>query len=1007
MKHFLLLFAALSGWAAPALALDPTVRLGAYHHDTWSGAEGAPREIEAIAQGPDGWLWLGTTSGLYRFDGVRFDSFTAHPGERLLGQSITALAARPNGELWIGYTFGGLSVLKDGRLQHVSPVPGKPIGATYSMAFERDDSAWVASTTGLFHYRSGLWYRVGEDRGFPGKRAEYVYLDHYDRLWASNGEALFQLDRATGRFVEVQRVGDNPLLLTSQDGRVWISDGTSVRQLPAPPGGWRPRSATGVHASSFQSLFDRDGNFWTGNCPVGLCRTYPASWQGREGGFPARAGDERLDQPWQMSSLNVHAMMEDREGNLWVGTVAGLERFRHNKLLKVPFPAAAERLTLAQDAEGVTWATTLSLGNVSQLWKIVDGLPVPQGSGQATFIVAPGRDGSVLVGGNQRIERRLGGRMLASYPLPPLQPGENPRNFVLFAVEDRDSLWVGIGGRGLYRWRGGAWIAPDAHPQLRGALFAAVDRQGRAWIGLRDKRVVRYEGDKWREYGEGEGVTLGSVRFIDARHEVLIGGDEGVAVLQGERFRPLVTAQPGQLANVSGLAVTPDGDRWFNTSKGLLRVRAGDWRRAMADPASVLRAESWNDLDGYPGSAETITRVPSAFAGRDGKVWVAGTAGGAWLDPGRLPRNLRAPKAAVQALQAGGRRYLPGEVGAFAPGTDQLQIEYTALSYTMPERVRFRYRLVGQDQDWQEVGSRRVAYYTNLGPGRYRFEVGAVNEDGVAGEVVATPEFEIAPRFVQTHWFMALCVLIGSLALFLLYQLRLVQVKRAIHARLDARLNERERIARTLHDTFLQSLQGLILRLQGVAMRLPEGSEARSQLDSALDLADQVVAEGRDQVMDLRIVHGAPTLADALSEAAQSLRAASQAAISVRTVGECVELPALLHYEVYNIAREALANAVRHARAAQIEIVVVCGRRTMSVTVSDDGVGLDAHTLAHGRAGHWGLTGMRERAARVGAVLDIRNRSTGGTEVVLHLPRRLVAPARGEAQAGERSVSQA
>ncbi|WP_020654653.1 sensor histidine kinase [Massilia niastensis] len=992
MKCIFLLFALL-GWAAPAAALDAALRLDAYHHDVWSGKHGAPREIDAMAQTPDGWLWLGTTSGLYRFDGVKFEAFVPHAGESLLGRSITALVARPDGELWIGYTFGGLSVLRDGRLHHVAPKRGDPVGATFSIAFERDGSAWVASTTGLLHYRDGGWTRADAAWNYPGKRAEYVYRDHYDRLWASDGKLLHLLDRARRRFEPVMEVGDNPLLLPSPDGRIWVSDGEMVRSLPAPAGGLRPPPPSSVHASSFQSLFDRDGNYWKGNCPVGLCRAYPATWQAGKGAFHHRTSDERLDQPWQMASLNVHSMMEDREGNLWVGTVAGLERFRHNKLVKVGFPADAERLSLAQDASGATWATTQSGGDAGHLWRIRDGLAVRETTSQTTYIVNRARDGSVLVGGKRRIERRLGERLLATYPLPPVQDGENPRNFVMFAVEDRDSIWVGIGGRGVYRWHDGKWLPPASHPQLRGLLFAAVDAQGRTWFGLRNNRVLMRDGERWREFGEREGVALSSVLFIDAGKEVLIGGDNGLAVLEGERFRPVPAEQPDLLSNVSGVAVTPDGDRWLNTSRGLLHVRAADWRRSMLDAQAPLRAALWDDVDGYPGGAETIARLPSAFAAHDGKVWVAGTAGAAWFDPARLRRNALAPPVQVQALTVGGRPYRPGEVAAFAPGTDQLQVDYTALSYTMPERVRFRYRLVGLDHGWQEVGARRVAYYTNLGPGSYRFEVGAINEDGVASPVVATPAFEIRPRFYQSRWFAALGVLLASLVIYLLYLLRLAQVTRQFHARLEERLLERERIARTLHDTFLQSLQGLILRLQGVAIRLAPGSEARTQLDNALDLADKVVAEGRDQVMDLRLVE-APSLDQALEEAAQLLRAGDQVQVHIHTAGQPLRLSPELHYEVYNIGREALANAFRHARASRIDIELVWEPRVLRIAVRDDGVGLDETILAHGRPGHWGLTGMRERAARIGAVLVIRNRSGGGAEVQLSLPRRLLAAGR-------------
>lgn len=985
--------------AAPAWALDPGVRLDAYHHQSWGGPQGAPREIDAMAQTPDGWLWLGTTAGLMRFDGVRFEPFVARDGERLLSNGITVLAPHPNGELWIGYTFGGLSVLRDGRIRHVAPRVTSPVGSTYAIAFERDGGVWVASSLGLMLYRDGNWTQVDAGWGYPGNRAEYVYRDHYDRLWASDGKALYLLDRASRRFARVRDVPRNPMLLTSPDGRVWLMDGKQVWLLPAPSGGWRPPPVTTVAASSFQSLFDRDGNFWAGNCPVAVCVTRPADWQARPGVFPARAGAERFDRPWSLSSPNVHSMMQDREGNLWVGTVGGLDRFRHNKLIRVPFPPGAERLALAQDASGALWATTRSVGIGGLLWRIRDGAMVGQPSDQRIDMVVAGNGGTVLVAGERGIERRLGERILERYPMPPLRPGEQSGTIVVLVAEDDDSLWLGIGGRGVYRWHGGRWTPPSAHPQLSGLMYIATNGGARTWFGLRDNRVVVRDGDHWRAYGAADGVAVGPVRFIDAAGDVVISGDHGMAVLKGGRFEPIDAASPGLLANVSGLAVTADGDRWLNTNRGLLRVRAADWRRSMDDPRAVLRTTLWNDVDGYPGSAEIVNRSPSVFVARDGKVWVAATGGPAWFDPAGARRNALAPQVRIQAIHARGRSLAPEAAGVLAAGTDRLQIDYTALSYTMPERVRFRYRLLGLDADWQEVGTRRVAYYTNLGPGSYRFEVGAVNEDGVAGAVAATAPFEIAPRFYQTWWFALLCLAALAALTLLLVRLRLARVRRQLQARLEERLGERERIARTLHDTFLSSLQGLVLRLEAVAGRLAPGSAERVQVDEVLELADRVVAEGRDRVMDLRAAPETPGLAEALDKAAASLRTPDGAPVMLCAIGGPVYLPCALHDEVYHIGREAIANALRHANARRIEVEVRQDRRAVTVAIRDDGPGLSDDVRLHGRAGHWGLQGMRERAQRIGAQLAIHNREEGGLEVVLSLPQRQVAAQRQAAQA--------
>jgi signal transduction histidine kinase/ligand-binding sensor domain-containing protein len=986
------LAAALLAATGTASALDITAPITAYHHNIWTSADGAPREIDTMAQTADGWLWLGTVTGLHRFDGVHFEPFKPAPGENLLGKRITALAATPNGDLWIGYTFGGLSRLRNGRLQHFASGAGNPIGATYGLVVENDDSIWVASTSGLLHYSGGKWEKMGASQNYPAPRAESVHLDQHGQLWAADGKELHLLDRASGKFRPAGISGTSPLLTESPDGRLWLVSKDSVQPLPAPPSAAIPRSPWFNRAAAHSALFDRHGNFWTGNCPVGLCRTLPSTWQKQGGAFARRTPDDKLDQPWQMGSLNLHSMMEDREGNLWVGTPAGLERFRHNKLRTAQFPPVSGQLSLAQEAGGATWAASAEAG---LLWRVnADGTLEQQDAGQKVFVTAKGRDGSVLVGGDQRIERRKDG-VAVSWPLPPLLSGENSKNFVLLLADDSSGTWVGIGGRGLYRLENGRWIPPTEHKDLRAPLFAASDGKGDTWFGFRNNKLLHHDHGKVTEYGPAQGISLGAVTFIDARRELLIAGDYGMAVLRKGKFQRVLTADPELLANVSGIAVTPDGVRWLNTSKGLLRVAAADWEHSIADADIPLRYELWDSSDGYPGAADIIVRQPSALAGYGGRLWFVGTGGIAWFDPERMHRNTSTPAVKVTGMHSDKGDHAPQAGLRLAAGTTQLRIEYTALAYTMPERVRFRYRLEGMDLEWQEAGTRRTAYYTNLGPGAYRFHVEAINEDGVASGVQSAEPFDIAPDFTQTPWFAALCALLLAALAYAAYRLRLRQLTRQFRERLHERLVERERIARALHDTFLQSLHGLILHFQAVANRLPAGSDTRLLMDKTLTQADRVLVEGRDQVMDLRVNSACASLPQALREAAGAMSAPEGgAALTVSVDGDERELAPEVRDEVYSIAREALSNAYRHAGASALELELSYSARKFALAVRDNGKGLEDGVLANGKPGHWGLTGMRERAQQIGGTLHIGHRGghrdgDGGVEVTLEVPAHI------------------
>jgi signal transduction histidine kinase len=310
------------------------------------------------------------------------------------------------------------------------------------------------------------------------------------------------------------------------------------------------------------------------------------------------------------------------------------------------------------------------------------------------------------------------------------------------------------------------------------------------------------------------------------------------------------------------------------------------------------------------------------------------------------------------------------------------------LSFSVPERVRFRYRLDGVDGDWQDAGTRRQAIYTNLGPGDYRFRVIAANEDGVWNEAGAALDFKIAPAYYQTWWFRALYVILAAGVIWLLFYLRALRMLSRMRERLEERHNERARIARELHDTLLQSIHGLMLRFQTVADEMPTGSATRTAMERALDRADEVLDEGRDRVSDLRSsIDCGEDLALAFTNIGEQMAAEHDVEFRVLVEGEEQRLDADVSDEIFRICREALINAFQHAQATSIEIEIAFETDAMRVRVRDDGVGIGADILEAGsRPDHWGLPGMRERALRIGARLDLWGSAGSGTEVELRVP---------------------
>jgi signal transduction histidine kinase len=376
----------------------------------------------------------------------------------------------------------------------------------------------------------------------------------------------------------------------------------------------------------------------------------------------------------------------------------------------------------------------------------------------------------------------------------------------------------------------------------------------------------------------------------------------------------------------------------------------------------------------------------------DGRLWFVSVTGVSVVDPSHLPFNPLPPPVHVEQITADRKNYEATRAGGvpvrLPPRIRDLQIDYTALSLAAPEKVRFRYKLEGRDHEWQDAGTRRQAFYSDLPPARYRFRVTASNDSGVWNEEGTFVDFSIAPAYYQTAWFRLLAVAALLAAVAAAYRLRLRQATQRVRLRMEARLEERERIARDLHDTLLQSVQGLILKFDAVAKRIPHGDPARQAIDETLDRADEILAEGRDRVRSLRGTGAAPgDLPAAFERIARE--AAQGGATTFRSVveGRVREMDAMVLEEAFSIGREALLNALTHSGALHVELEIAYDARQFRLRIRDDGRGIDPEILGQGgRADHWGLPGMRERARRMGATLEVWSRPGAGTEVELKVP---------------------
>lgn len=374
----------------------------------------------------------------------------------------------------------------------------------------------------------------------------------------------------------------------------------------------------------------------------------------------------------------------------------------------------------------------------------------------------------------------------------------------------------------------------------------------------------------------------------------------------------------------------------------------------------------------------------------NGLLYFATQAGVQVIDPNRVDRNEIEAPVYIENVIANHRTY-PAQPDLRLPAlTRDVELDYTALRLTVPQKIAFRYRLEGHDREWVSSGHRRQAFYTDLAPGSYRFHVIASNSDGSWNERGATLAFTIPPRFYQTQWFFVLIILAAVGLVWSLFLLRLRQVKASLRARLGERITERERIARELHDTFLQGVQGLVLKFQQAMEEIPVGTQARRLMEEALDRADEVITEGRDRVVELRsTVWQRDELPEAIAARVKELAADGTHKINFRIDGEPFQLDSVIGEELQRIGNEALSNACRHSGAAVVTVTLRYSRKRISLEIADDGRGFDTAAARNTpRKGHFGILGLYERAKRVGGKLEIDSKPNVGTLVRIEVGTR-------------------
>jgi signal transduction histidine kinase/ligand-binding sensor domain-containing protein len=977
-----------------AFALDPSLDISQYAHTAWKVREGfVGSEINSIAQTPDGYIWLATQFGLFRFDGVRNVPWQPPQDQHLPPGTIFNLLVDRGGTLWIGAK--GLASFKDGKLAHYPELAGHYI---FKILEDHEGTIWASGLTEpigkLCAIRNGNIQCYGED-GTLGRGAFNLYEDSKGNLWAGVLDGLWQWKPGPPKFYSLAGEPDGIQAFSEDtDGALLVGWRGGIYRFvegKTEPYSLHSASQFGAH----RMLRDRNGGLWIGTWDRGLLHVH----QGRTDVFRQSDG---------LSGESIHAFFQDRENNIWVGTINGLDRFRDFAVATLTGNQGlsnAETHSVQAGRDGSVWFATrvgLDRWNNGQIKTYETGGNKHGGklSPLANSLFQDDR-GRIWVSTLRELGYLENGRFTSIKGVP-----GGP--MLSITQDTARNVWVVNEPVGLFR------ISPqndvreipwaDLGHKDHASVLAADPKQGGLWIGFFLGGIAYFsDGHIRATYTTTDG--LGAGRISDFRFDddgaLWVSTEGGLSRLKNSHVATM-TSKDGLPCDAVHWAIEDnDHSLWLYTACGLVRIARSDLDAWVADPNRTIQATVFDSSDGVRSLSSPGHYHPQVAKTPDGKLWFLPWDGVSVIDPHHLPFNKLPPPIHIEQITADRKTYwqnLSGDASSshprLPPLVRDLTIDYTALSFVAPEKVLFRYKLQGMDRDWQDAGNRRQAFYTNLSPGNYRFRVAACNNSGVWNEAGTFLDFSIAPAYYQTSWFRVSCVAAFLVLLWGIYRLRVQQLQHQFAIGLEARVNERTRIARDLHDTLLQSFQGLMLRFQTVGEMLPARPlDAKNALEGALDRADQAISEGRDAITDIR----ASTLASRdleksitalMTNLSEELAADNGRSATFRVLVEGTPraVRPTLQDEIHRIARESLRNAFRHAQAAHIETEITYGE-SLRLRFRDDGKGIDRSVVEHGgRSGHWGLPGIRERAKQIGAQLTVWSELGAGTEVELSIP---------------------
>ena len=997
MKNFLGLVLLLLSASASSRAVDNSIA-SSRSHTIWDHASGFPGgHVYSMTQTADGYLWFGTGNGLVRYDGLKFEYIPRGNSNDLSFGLVPRVLTDASGQLWAADDFTHLFRYEPGLLKGPVPDNGRHDYAVSVM--NKTFDGWllfVSELQGVVEYKHGERRVLLEARVVPGPPTAVAQTAD-GTIWIGTAEkGLFQFSPEKGEasLLQVPSLKNkrincllplaNATLLVGTKQGLFRSDGNnSFSEVSLTPG----------HDEILALASGLKGRIWIG--------TERDVFKADSKDIDATGRIHPLEQLTVRGSTAVTALFEDRDGDLWIGEPEAIERYQDSAFITYRTSGGSPEGSSAGlpcsncgaiyiDSDQIVWFAPPDGGLFRISQGRVQSIEIAGLKNDIVYSIA-GAAGEVWVARKNGGLTRLTVEGNAVRPSPNDQKSESIHDAVYSVYrEPNGTVWAGTLHQGLIRLRSGTshtFTTKDGLPSDNISVITG-NEAGLIFAGT-PSGLAEFSNDKWTSYNTHDGLPPGAIEslFLDSSDTLWIGTSRGIAFLRSGTVHVPLGAPTALYGDILGIA-EKNGWLWITTSDHILRVRG----------SALLKQEyaegdyrEFGVTDGLP-SVEGVKRSPSVELDNRGNIWLSLKQGISFLPASAFAEPAFPVTMRIEGMLVDGKHIATGDHIRISSGPHRLTFQYAGINVSNPEGVRYRYRLADVDSSWSDPTPLREVDFTNIAPGRFEFQVAASNSDGVWNPNGSAIAFEVEPSILQTRWFQAASV--GILALLALgaYRLRVQQLHRQFNIGLEARVNERTRIARDLHDTLLQTLHGLMFQFQAVRNLLPRRPEdAVRSLDEVIDETEKALAESRDAIQGLRSgTIAQENLAELLKIAIQELTASADGKTPIFDLveeGERRSLSIAAKDEICRVALEILRNAFRHSNATRIEIEIRHDNQMLRLRIRDNGRGIDPKVLKEGgRPGHWGLQGIRERAARIGSQLDFWSESGAGTEVQLTVP---------------------